>query len=98
MVNGQQGEQLTDQVRSLRNQLAKQIGFVMPSVRIQDNLELHPNAYIIRLKEIEVGRGDLRPNMLLAMDPEGNTISLPGEETIEPTFGLRAKWINYASK
>ncbi len=70
------------------------MGFVMPAVRIQDNLQLPSNAYVIRVKEIAAGRGDLQPNMLLVMDPRGDPISLPGEPTKEPTFGLPATWID----
>ena len=84
---------LTDQIKGLRRQIAGEVGFVMPAVRIQDNLQLPPNAYIIRVKEIEAGRGDIRPNMLLVMDPRGESMSLPGEQTVEPTFGLPAIWI-----
>ncbi|WP_448206588.1 flagellar biosynthesis protein FlhA [Azospirillum sp. sgz302134] len=84
---------LTDQIKGLRRQIAGEVGFVMPAVRIQDNLQLPPNAYIIRIKEIEAGRGDIRPNMLLVMDPRGEAMSLPGEQTVEPTFGLPAIWI-----
>jgi len=98
MINGQGGQRLTDQIKSLRRQLAQEIGFVMPSVRIQDNLQLPANTYVIRVKEIEAGRGDLRPNMLLVMDPRGEKIPLPGEETIEPTFGLPAMWCEEASR
>lgn len=88
------GEQkLMDQIKILRKQLAAEVGFVLPSVRILDNLQLPPNQYIIRIKEIESGRGDLRPNMLLTMDPTGQPIALPGEDTIEPTFNLPAKWL-----
>jgi flagellar biosynthesis protein FlhA len=65
----------------------------MPQVRIQDNLQLGANTYVIRVKEIEVGRGELRPNRLLVMDPTGNKIELPGTDTKEPTFGLPAMWI-----
>ncbi len=79
-------------MRSLRRQIANEMGFVMPSVRIQDNLQLAANTYVIRIKEIEIGRGDLRPNMLLVMDPRGEAITLQGEATIEPTFGLPALW------
>jgi flagellar biosynthesis protein FlhA len=68
------------------------MGFVMPSVRIQDNLQLPANTYVIRVKEIEAGRGDLRPSMLLVMDPRGEQISLAGEATVEPTFGMPALW------
>ncbi|MGF1630229.1 MAG: flagellar biosynthesis protein FlhA [Kiloniellaceae bacterium] len=98
MINGQGGQRLTDQIKSLRRQLAQEIGFVMPSVRIQDNLQLPANTYVIRVKEIESGRGELRPNMLLVMDPRGEKIPLPGEETVEPTFGLPAMWCDESSR
>ncbi|HIP78849.1 MAG TPA: flagellar biosynthesis protein FlhA, partial [Kiloniellaceae bacterium] len=98
MINGQGGQRLTDQIKSLRRQLAQEIGFVMPSVRIQDNLQLPANTYIIRVKEIEAGRGELRPNMLLVMDPRGEKIPLPGEDTVEPTFGLPALWCDESSR
>ncbi len=93
LINGDHGTRLTDQVRGLRRQLAAEMGFIMPSVRIQDNLQLGANTYVIRVKEIEVGRGDLRPNMLLIMDPRGEPITIPGEPTVEPTFGLPAQWV-----
>jgi len=92
--NPNEGKRLTDQIKSLRRQIASDMGFVMPSVRIQDNMQLEPNTYIIRTKEIETGRGELRPNMLLVMDPRGEEITLPGEATKEPTFGLPAMWID----
>jgi flagellar biosynthesis protein FlhA len=98
LINSDRGTRLTDQVRALRRQLAAEIGFVMPSVRIQDNLQLPANTYVIRVKEIEAGRGDLRPNMLLVMDPRGGAISIPGEATVEPTFGLPAQWVPEASR
>ncbi|HJT08696.1 MAG TPA: FHIPEP family type III secretion protein, partial [Stellaceae bacterium] len=98
LINNPQGARLPDQVRALRRQLAGEMGFVMPSVRIQDNLQLAANTYIVRVKEIEAGRGDLRPNMLLVMDPRGGAISIPGEATVEPTFGLPAQWIPEASR
>lgn len=94
LVNSEQGRKLTDQIKGLRRQMAGEIGFIMPSVRIQDNLQLPPNSYVVRVKEIEVGKGELRPNMLLVMDPRGETITLPGEVTREPTFGLPAMWID----
>ncbi|MEZ5846702.1 MAG: flagellar biosynthesis protein FlhA [Geminicoccaceae bacterium] len=84
---------LTDQIRALRRQLASELGFVMPSVRIQDNIQLPANTYTVKVKEMEAGRGDIRPNMLLVMDPQGGDITLPGEATTEPTFGLAATWI-----
>ncbi len=92
------GQKLTDQIKALRRQLATEVGFVMPSVRIQDNMQLPANNYVVRVKEIEAGRGDLRPNMLLVMDPRGEEISLAGEKTVEPTFGLPAMWIEETNK
>jgi len=93
LINNEGGQRLTDQIKALRRQLAGEMGFVLPSVRIQDNMQLPANTYVIRTKEIESGRGDLRPNMLLVMDPKGDPIQLPGEETVEPTFGLPAMWV-----
>jgi flagellar biosynthesis protein FlhA len=94
MINAEGGQRLTDQIKALRRQLAQDMGFVLPSVRIQDNLQLPANSYVIRVKEIEAGRGELRPTMLLVMDPKGEQIPLSGEETKEPTFGLPAMWID----
>ncbi|MBI1273287.1 MAG: flagellar biosynthesis protein FlhA [Alphaproteobacteria bacterium] len=94
LINSEAGQKLTDQIKGLRRQMAGDMGFVMPSVRIQDNLQLPPNTYVIRIKEIEAGRGELRPGMLLVMDPRGEAIALPGEATTEPTFGLTAMWVD----
>ncbi len=94
LVQGEGGNKLTDQIKGLRRQLAEDMGYVLPAVRIQDNLQLEANAYVVRIKEIESGRGDVRPNMMLCMDPSGATINLPGESTTEPTFGLPAMWID----
>ena len=98
LINNQSGQRITDQIKALRRQLAQEAGFVLPSVRIQDNLQLPPNNYVVRVKEIEAGRGDLRPNMLLVMDPRGEKITLPGEETLEPTFGLPAMWVDESAR
>ena len=94
LINSQGGQRITDQIKALRRQLAQDVGFILPSVRIQDNLQLPANTYVLRIKEIEAGRGDLRPNLLLVMDPKGDKIGLPGEATTEPTFGLPAMWID----
>ncbi len=98
LINNQSGVRLTDQIKALRRQLASDMGFVMPAVRIQDNMQLPPNVYIIRVKEIEAGRGEVRPGMLLVMDPRGDPITLSGEKTKEPTFGLPAMWVQEASR
>ena len=95
---GQDGQRLTDQIKALRRQMAIEMGFVMPAVRIQDNMQLAANNYIVRVKEIDAGKGDLRPNMLLVMDPRGEEITLTGETTTEPTFGLPATWIEESGR
>ncbi|MEO3433813.1 flagellar biosynthesis protein FlhA [Inquilinus sp. CAU 1745] len=98
LINNASGARLTDQIKGLRRQLAADMGFVLPSVRIQDNLQLPANTYVIRVKEIESARGDVRPGMLLVMDPRGDAISMAGEATTEPTFGLPAMWIDPKNK
>ena len=74
------------------------MGFVIPAVRIQDNLQLGANQYSIKLKEVDAGTGEVRPDMLMVMDPSGAAITLPGEDTTEPAFGLPAKWIGEAHR
>ncbi len=93
LVNATEGPLFTDQIKGLRRQLANEMGFVLPAVRIQDNMQLGAHSYVIRVKEIESGVGELRTNMLLVMDPKGDAIDLAGEATVEPTFGLPAMWV-----
>jgi flagellar biosynthesis protein FlhA len=87
------GQQLPEQIKRLRRALATDLGFVLPSVRIQDNVELEPYNYVFALKEISAGAGELRPMMMLAISPGDQALELPGEATVEPTFGLPARWI-----
>ncbi len=84
---------LTEQIKGLRRALATEMGFVLPPVRIQDNMQLPADTYVVKIKEIEAGKGELRPTRLLAMDPGGSAPALPGEQTREPAFGLPALWI-----
>jgi flagellar biosynthesis protein FlhA len=93
-ANGQ--DRLTEQIKALRRQLALELGFVMPPVRILDNMQLEPNDYKVRIKEVEAGSGQIYANQLMVMDPYGNPIDLPGHHTTEPTFGLPATWIEPA--
>ncbi len=93
LINYTKGHRLTEQIKALRKQMARESGFIIPPVRIQDNMQLPANSYVVKVKEIECARGSIRPDMLLVMDPSGGKISLPGEETTEPTFGLPAMWI-----
>ncbi|MCA3254792.1 MAG: flagellar biosynthesis protein FlhA [Alphaproteobacteria bacterium] len=87
---------LEEQVRALRRQLATDLGFVLPATRILDNLALRPEEYVIYLKEVEVGRGELRVDRLLALQGADGPTDIPGEETREPAFGLPALWIDPA--
>jgi len=98
LINNPKGIKLTDQIKALRRALATEMGFVMPSVRIQDNMQLPANTYVVFLKEVESGRGELRPSMLLVMDPRGEDLTLPGEKTREPTFGLPAMWVEPSNR
>jgi flagellar biosynthesis protein FlhA len=97
LVQGQNGEdRITDQIKALRRTLAAEMGFVLPSVRLVDNVQLEANQYIIKLKEIDAGNGIVFPNQYMAMDPAGGQVQLPGAHLLEPTFGLPATWIDEA--
>jgi flagellar biosynthesis protein FlhA len=90
---GGAAKNLPEQIKRLRRALAAELGFVLPSVRIQDNVDLDPYAYVFALKEISAGTGELRPMMMLAISPGDQAPALLGETTTEPTFGLPACWI-----
>ena len=87
------GARLTEQIKVLRKTFAVEMGFILPPVRVQDNMELPPNGYCFRVKEIEAGVGELRPGMLLAINPAGDYPNVEGERAREPAFGLPAVWI-----
>ncbi len=93
LINDADGEQLTDQIKALRRQLASDMGFVMPSVRILDNMQLDANSYMLKVKEVDAGSGEVYFGLYMAMDPNGQQVDLPGTHTTEPTFGLPATWI-----
>src|SRR5213075_1848870 len=88
LINDLEGRRLTDQIKALRRTLASDLGFVMPSVRILDNMRLPSTGYCLRIKEMEAGQGEVRIGMLMAMDPRGGQVELPGEHMKEPAFGL----------
>ena len=99
LVNAPDGsDRLTEQIKALRRSLASEMGFVMPAVRILDNVQLEANAYIIKLKEVDAGNGRVWPGQYMVMDPGGAQVNLPGLHTTEPTFGLPATWIDAALK
>lgn len=92
LVDTEQGGDLLDRVVMIRRQLALELGIVIPVVRIRDNIQLQPNEYRIKIKGNELARGELLLDHYLAMSP-GDEDSIEGIQTIEPSFGLPAKWI-----
>ena len=95
LVNAPDGsDRLTEQIKALRRQIASEMGFVMPSVRILDNVQMESNAYTIKLKEVDAGSGKVHPGSHMVMDPAGGQVNLAGHHTTEPTFGLPATWVD----
>jgi flagellar biosynthesis protein FlhA len=95
LVNGPKGDdRLTEQIKALRRNLATEMGFVMPSVRILDNVQLEASTYIIKVKEVDAGTGKVYPGSHMVMDANGAQVTLPGHHTVEPTFGLPATWVD----
>ena len=97
LVDAMQGGDLLDRVVMIRRQLAIELGLVIPVVRIRDNIQLQPNEYRIKIKGNELARGELLLDHYLAMSPGGED-SIEGIDTIEPSFGLPAKWITETVK
>ncbi len=99
LVNSPDGaDRLTEQIKALRRSLAIEMGFVMPAVRILDNVQLEANAYVIKIKEVDAGTGKVWPGQYMVMDPTGAQVNIPGLHTVEPTFGLPATWVDIAQK
>ncbi len=93
LVDAEQNGDLLERITHIRKQFALDWGVIIPSVRIKDNLELKPGGYSLRIKGIEVARGELMPDHFLAMDPGSVIEAMDGIETVEPVFGLPAVWI-----
>lgn len=88
-----QGGDLLDRVVMIRRQIALELGMVVPMIRLRDNIQLEPNRYRIRIRGAEVAEGELMMDGFLAMDPGTASGEIEGNDTIEPAFGLPAKWI-----
>ncbi len=93
LVDVSQGGDLLDRVVMIRRQCALELGLIVPTIRIRDNIQLKPNIYVIKLKGIEIARGELMLDHFLAMDSGAAFEPVPGIETVEPAFGLPALWI-----
>ncbi len=98
LVDVEQSGELLDRIKSIRRQMAGDIGIVVPSIHIQDNMQLKPGEYRIALKGNTVASGELMPNFLLAMNPSPGAPAIDGIATREPTYGLPAKWIKPAQR
>ena len=94
LVDPSKGGTLLERIKSLRKQIALDMGFIVPPIRIRDNLQIGQNEYLILIKGSKIASGEIFPDKLLAMNPEGNLDKVEGIVTKEPTFGLEAKWID----
>ncbi|MCK6454992.1 MAG: flagellar biosynthesis protein FlhA [Phycisphaerae bacterium] len=93
LVDHKHGGDLLDRITNIRRQIATELGLIVPPIRIRDNLQLEPNAYAVRLRGVEVARGELMPGHYLAIDSGAVTSPVAGVETREPAFGLPALWV-----
>jgi flagellar biosynthesis protein FlhA len=93
IVDVQQGGDFLNRIRSIRKQIAQDMGVIVPPVNITDNLKLGPRQYSILLKGVEIARGELMTDRFLAINPGGVAEPIDGTPTTEPTFGLPAVWI-----
>ncbi|MGO4899411.1 flagellar biosynthesis protein FlhA [Bacillus sp. GM2] len=98
LADANQGGDLLDRIVMIRRQLALELGLVIPVVRIRDNIALQPNEYRLKIKGNEVAKGELLLDHFLAMSPTGEDDQIEGIDTIEPSFGLPAKWIPESQK
>ena len=93
MVDARQGGQLLTRIKALRKNLAQQLGFLVPSIHITDNLSLKDGEYVVQLRGVEIARAELKRGHLLAIASDPNALALPGIDTREPAFNVAAKWI-----
>ncbi|XWN52666.1 flagellar biosynthesis protein FlhA [Anoxybacillus flavithermus] len=98
LADANQGGDLLDRIVMIRRQLALELGIVIPVVRIRDNIQLQPNEYRLKIKGNEVARGELLLDHYLAMSPGIDDDAIEGIDTVEPAFGLPAKWISEEMK
>lgn len=98
LVDAGQGGTLLNRIKSIRRQLALEMGFIVPPVRIRDNLQLDANGYALMLKGVRINTGTIFPDKFLIMNPDGNVDKYDGIPTKEPAYGLDAKWVDEAVK
>jgi flagellar biosynthesis protein FlhA len=98
LVDAEQGGEILERIKGLRKQLVLEMGFVVPAIHIRDDLQLKPNEYIIKLKGIDVAKGEVMLGHYLAITTGDEHIKIKGIETKEPAFGLPAVWIDEKEK
>ncbi len=98
LVEGGASGGLVERIGLIRRQIAGELGLIVPTVRIRDDLVLDQNAYVIKLRGSEIARGTVDPTKMLCMDPNGGEIAVSGIPTTEPVFGLPASWISVADR
>jgi flagellar biosynthesis protein FlhA len=98
LVEGGAAGGLVERIGLIRRQIATELGLIVPTVRIRDDLVLDQNAYVIKLRGSEISRGTVDPTKMLCMDPNGGEIAVNGIPTTEPVFGLPASWISIADR
>ncbi len=98
LVDRKQGGDLLDRISNVRRQIAQELGIVVPPIRIRDQLRLEPNEYALKLRGLDIARGEVMPGHLLAIDSGTVAEPIVGVETTEPAFGLRAIWITADQK
>jgi flagellar biosynthesis protein FlhA len=94
LVDKSQNGELLGRIKSIRKKFAQDIGFLVPVVHIRDNLEIKPNAYVLKLKGVQIGQGEAFPGQWMAINPGQVSAGLPGTQTRDPAFGLPAVWID----
>jgi flagellar biosynthesis protein FlhA len=98
LVDAGQGGDLLDRIVLIRRQIAAELGFIVPVIRVRDNMNLQPNQYLIKIKGAEVASGELLADHYLSISSGLDDDSIPGTPTKEPAFGLDAKWIHASSR
>ncbi|MCK9225318.1 MAG: flagellar biosynthesis protein FlhA [Candidatus Muirbacterium halophilum] len=98
LVDASQGGDLKDRITMLRREVALELGLMLPKVRIRDNIQLSPNNYVIKLKGMEISRGEVFVDKYFAMNTGFASEEIEGQETIDPIYGMQAFWIDEIQK
>jgi flagellar biosynthesis protein FlhA len=98
LVDERQGGDLLERISLLRKQSAMELGILIPPVRIRDDIRLPSNEYVVKLRGSEAARAEVLPRFLMALDTGGVVQAIDGMDTVDPSFGMPAKWIAAARR